>query len=956
MRSAFVHSTVRIIAVWAVLLSIENAISSIVRPASAYRLADWFKGQLLGVPVALALLAPAAIVLVLVARQIAARRALLIGTGAALTAIGVAYALSTGPAMVALERRIPFVIGAGALAFGLALLFTRNFPLDRPRLLAAFGGGVAVAAWLADQRVLPGLYPALHISLVVIALAASATISLVLPAHRAPSARSLVLWRAGFAIAAVWMITSLVWLSRDEHVRWALLEDAPVLGRVTFLSTQLPFVGAPSWDEPTTDSEPDLEISRIVRAPELPRTLDWSTCDVLLVTVDALRADHLGSYGYDRPTSPAIDRLAARGARFDRAYSLAPKTSYALASLMAGKNMRVLHAATRNGMTTWADHMRNLGYETTSIYSPVVFLGALLGREFGFDRHSKRGANTSELYDELSGYLARAPKDKPVFVWTHVFEPHEPYEMRPEHPFSGDRDIDAYDSEIAAADAYIGKAVALIESRSRCSVIIVTADHGEAFGEHGARFHGNHVYEEQVRVPLVVVAPGVVPGVIERPVQTIDLLPTMLSAMGQRRPAGISGRDLGHLLKGDPLDSHPGVAFAETPRYSMTAVGTERLICDRDASTCALYDLATDPKQHAAIRDRPQRVEFLRRLTAVLSRGDEPAPSFPMRVAAAKLRFVRTIASVEGDKLVANGQPGPVVYGPYTSLPAGTYELAWIGSGMSSPGEIAFRVTADWGQALFAESIFVAKNIPVGPGEMVRLPFAVDRLRYDVQFVVESRNGGRVVLDHLVVSRTAEEPRGTVASFPWHEAATSPLLRRGHVVVESDSLVATGEGGVLVYGPYAQLSAGAYELRWDGRGIDSPGQVAFRVTADAGREVFAQTTVTANELPREPSELTRIPFVLDRHRSQIEFLVETSAKARLVLSKLVVEKTADDPLAAAPRFPLVIAAASTKLEHANANVEANKLVATGAPGTVVFGPYMQLPKGRYELRWLGSRI
>jgi len=145
---------------------------------------------------------------------------------------------------------------------------------------------------------------------------------------------------------------------------------------------------------------------------------------------------------------------------------------------------------------------------------------------------------------------------------------------------------------------------------------VVTADHGEEFGEHGGRYHGTTVYDEQVRVPLVVVGPGVRPGQgVATVVQTIDLLPTALSALGIPRPARLRGRDLGALLAGDPEARGEGRAFVETDDYELMASGPDRLVCERRAAACALYRPGDDPlerRDHSA--DDPARFDAMRAL------------------------------------------------------------------------------------------------------------------------------------------------------------------------------------------------------------------------------------------------------------------------------------------------------------------------------------------------------
>ncbi len=753
----------RIIVVWFALLSLENAVSAIQRPANGHGWGDWLKGQLIGVPFALALLVPAAVILVVLVRQVAARRAYLVAAVMAAAAAGIAYALSSGPTVSALERRIPFVLAVACVAFGITFVFVRKVPLDRPRVLALLGVCAAVVALVADQRVLPGLYSALHASFIAVALAGTACIALVVPAElRLPPWPRV--WRAVGTLAVGWAITSAVLLGRDELLRHILLRDAPVLGRVVFLSSQLPSFGT-DWDIEAEADDTGPDIASFTHSSEERHALDWSGCDMLLVSVDSLRPDHLGAYGYARPTSPEIDKLAARGARFEWAYSAAPFTSYSTTALMVGRNMRSLLASGgAHTATTRPEHMRALGYDTVAWYPPALFssidshhLEALRAKGFGFEHYVERNLKADELYAELSSYVARAPREKPMFAWVHVFEPHHPYQMHAGRFFAGGRDIDAYDSEIAETDAFIGKAAALVEDRGRCTVIMVTSDHGEAFGEHGTKFHGSTVYEEQLRVPLVIVAPGVAPGtVFSRPVQTIDLVPTALSALGQARPSIVMGRDLGPVLAGKASADDLGFAFAETRRYTMLAVGMERLICDRTARTCMLYDLAKDASQSTVVRDRPERVRFLRQLTHSIAEAS--AARFPLRLPVTSL-LRPAKAALESGTLVATGEPGTIVFGPYIVLPPGTYELSWRGTGIDSPGHLAFSVRADHGAEILADVVVQAKDLPREANTLVRLPFVLDRERSAIEFLVESADGARVILEHVTIETAKPSSR-----------------------------------------------------------------------------------------------------------------------------------------------------------------------------------------------------
>src|SRR5690606_9113771 len=170
---------------------------------------------------------------------------------------------------------------------------------------------------------------------------------------------------------------------------------------------------------------------------------------------------------------------------------------------------------------------------------------------------------------QVAAYLEREDPNRRVFTWVHLFGPHEPYEAQEGFDF-GARDVDLYDSEVREADRTLGNVVRLIRNRDPRAVVIVTADHGEEFGDHGGRYHGSSVYDEQVRVPLVVDIPGVTEGRrVKEPVQTIDLLPTVLSGLSVPIPPRIRGRDLSRVITTG--EEGEGFAAAETDQYSLLA-------------------------------------------------------------------------------------------------------------------------------------------------------------------------------------------------------------------------------------------------------------------------------------------------------------------------------------------------------------------------------------------------
>ncbi|MGO9834972.1 MAG: sulfatase-like hydrolase/transferase [Polyangiaceae bacterium] len=583
-------------------------------------------------PIALATLAPLSIVVVAGWRL--ARRAAA-GTRAARMALGVAGAVATSAVAIGISHGRHFdaegIRGAfvATLALAGAILGARMVPYvsslqERSVLLAGTGLFVAIGGWLADAFVLPRLYLAFHLAMATTSLLGAAMVAFAARSTVQPSgrvARALASGVGALVVLCLAFVPNRVRaLDRATNLRIVLVEHAPLLGRVVAAVTRLR--PAPS----------EVPAAASVAPPgEVARSLDWSGHDVLLLSVDALRADHVSAYGYGRPTTPNIDALAREGTLFESAYCPTPHTSYSITSMMTGKYLRPLIAlGLGSDSETWAQDLRRYGWRTAAFYPPAVFFidEARFARfeqtHLGFEYAKVEFAAPALREEQVRGYLDDAPTDRPLFLWVHFFEPHEPYVLHADHPFGGGAspDVDAYDSEVATADEGIGRIVRLVRARRPGAAIVVTADHGEEFGEHGGRYHGTTVYEEQVRVPLVVVGPGVASGTrVPTVVQTIDVLPTVLSALGIPRPARLRGRDLGPVLAGDARAIDEGFAFAETDDASLVASGGHRLVCDRRAAACALYRLGSDPVEHHDLsRDEAAPFARLRGLLQVTER------------------------------------------------------------------------------------------------------------------------------------------------------------------------------------------------------------------------------------------------------------------------------------------------------------------------------------------------
>ncbi|MGK3970832.1 sulfatase [Sorangium sp. So ce118] len=466
----------------------------------------------------------------------------------------VAFGVSAGR-MLEGGRRAPFVAALALLAAGATFAAAPRVArgLKRARAVASGRwlvlGAIAAVVLLeiANVRILPRLYLAFHLGLAALTLAAATFATPALPVRaardgdqrerreqRSPrlvrAALALVLFAFGAALAP----GAADRLALADNIRLIYATHGPLLGHVVELAAVL------SPPEPLDAAPLDERASG--------HAIDLRGRDVVLISIDALRADHVGAYGYSRKITPNLDRLAAEGVRFEAAYTPTPHTSYAVSSLMTGKYIRplVLQGLGEDS-ETFAQHLRRYGYKTAGFYPPAVFFidgerfGALRDRALDFEYQKIEFASAPLRVEQVRSYLAGLGPEQRAFLWVHLFEPHEPYEAHPEHPL-GDRDIDRYDAEIAVADAGVGAIVDEIRKGRPNAVVIVTADHGEEFGEHGGRYHGTTVYEEQARVPLIVSAPGLLsPRAVRAPVQLVDLLPTVLAGLGIPRPARVRG-------------------------------------------------------------------------------------------------------------------------------------------------------------------------------------------------------------------------------------------------------------------------------------------------------------------------------------------------------------------------------------------------------------------------------
>jgi arylsulfatase A-like enzyme len=421
--------------------------------------------------------------------------------------------------------------------------------------------------------------------------------------------------------------------------------------------------------------------------------------NVLLVSIDTLRADHLAAYGYERETAPSLTRFAREGARFANSYAQASSTVPTHASLFTGR-YPFQHGSYHVGLPvrdeelTLAERLRRLGYRTFGGASSVRFRGKA-GFDQGFEVFERfdelaKNERSEALTDRFLEWLQAV--DEPWFAFVHYFDPHQPY--APPEPWRSqwhpglerprpegtsdylyfqdgpDRVVPEgvldylralYDGEILFLDAQLERLVAALapEPGTSGTLVVVTSDHGEEFKEHGGFSHSRRLHEELVRVPLLFWWPGRIPAgtVLERPVQTIDVLPTLLELVSGESPEALPGRSRAPelLAGGEPASesetaSEPVLAQIRASRWALTANldGSRFKYVSRDDAPHRLYDLVDDPgEQSDLLVDRPEVVTALRDLAAALGVGSDTSAAAGTPVSTELSERLREIGYVE---------------------------------------------------------------------------------------------------------------------------------------------------------------------------------------------------------------------------------------------------------------------------------------------------------------------
>ncbi len=559
--------------------------------------------------------------------------------------------------------------------------------------------------------------------------------------------------------------------------------------------------GAFDWpdngiDEDCNGQDATLPVAHTRKKWPLPASVIRNP-NVVLITIDALRADHVGSYGYTRPTTPHLDALAAESIRFAHAWSHAPSTRYSVPAILTG--LYPLNVAVGSMAVHWpqpilpenhllAEMMKDLGYFTGATLSYYYFERAW-GLDQGFDEyddhlkflHSGAGVDPSrthgtsarELADLDVAFVDQHAHDK-FFLWTHYYDTHFDFmaHAEPETHFgrpNTNDEIDLYDGEIRFTDIQLGRLFEALHKNGLWdkTIIVITADHGDGFGEHGIpkdKRHGYHLYKNETSIPLLIRVPGLPARVVDEPVGHIDIIPTVLDLLDVKEGAEpqLMGESLLGLMTGQSSEPDRHV-FQEVDYEGPTQ---RRAVVNHDwhylrnvipDDTAELYHLTVDPlEEHDVAGDGEAAEATLRKLLAAW-----------MDLVNLPRDFARRIAGNLANHPLPFAQPLGDVIGKSIAVDGVTVENATIKRTQPLVADIVMHglgaVPKGW--RLFTHVVAANGRRINADHEPLEGAFPIGELRRD-----------QYLRDHLSVQLPADWPLGvtTVEMGLWHGGERAP--------------------------------------------------------------------------------------------------------------------------------------------------------------------------------------
>ncbi|MBN1270958.1 MAG: sulfatase-like hydrolase/transferase [Candidatus Aminicenantes bacterium] len=397
-----------------------------------------------------------------------------------------------------------------------------------------------------------------------------------------------------------------------------------------------------------------------------------TSLNLLLITIDTLRADRLGCYGSKAVKTPHIDSLAAEGILFNRAFAHTSTTLPSHTNIMTGATP-LYHGVHDNSnfivsedLLTLAEHLKRFGYSTGAVigaYPLDVRFGLNQGFDFYDDDYGNQNFQNPIYVERRAEHVVEtalewmSSQKKPWFLWIHCFDPHFPYES-PE-PFKEEFKDKPYNGEVSYVDFSLGKLFVYLKNKNvfEKTVIIFTSDHGESLGEHGELTHGYFAYNTSIWVPLIIRIPGSEVRQIDQTVSHIDIFPTVCDILRIEKPAFLQGSSLFPMIQGKRMTEKPVYFESLYPYYSRGWAPIRGYISGKEKYISSpipeLYNLDTDFDEHNNLADRTELGGYQSKLDSIISNQSQPERKAIQRMDR------ETLKKLESLGYVSNRQVGP---------------------------------------------------------------------------------------------------------------------------------------------------------------------------------------------------------------------------------------------------------------------------------------------------------
>ncbi|MGB7297476.1 MAG: sulfatase-like hydrolase/transferase [Candidatus Aminicenantales bacterium] len=487
--------------------------------------------------------------------------------------------------------------------------------------------------------------------------------------------------------------------------------------------------------------------------------------NVLLITIDTLRADRVGAYGSSRLLTPNLDALAARSAVFTRAFAHTPVTLPSHANILLGTTPSFhgvhdnLNFVVREEFVTLAEHLGSRGYATGAFVGGFP-LASFFGLDQGFSVYDDffgkqetgvRGADVKsgervagEVWTGARKWLRG--RTAPWFLWVHFYDPHDPYD--PPEPYRTRFAQNLYDGEVAYTDAVLGDILKDLKEQSleETTLVVCVSDHGESLGEHNEATHGYLAYNATIWVPFIVRIPGFAPRLVGQNVSHIDIFPTVCDALGIERPHWLQGVSLLPLMRGKRLPERPVYFESLSAFYNMGWAPLRGLIDKQskfiDSPRPELYDLRHDFGETNNLAGEGDIGSLRKRLESIVRSQTSPesakAGQASDRATLEKLRSLGYVASLPGPKRTDFGPEDSVAaLLPYHNSAAealGLYRAGKTAEGISALREVLSARKNISAAYLNLATIYKEEKRPADAIAVLRLGLEAMPENYDIHF------------------------------------------------------------------------------------------------------------------------------------------------------------------------------------------------------------------------------